>query len=71
MRKTRRERAGDLGDGLVAETVQNLVERGLHRRQRRELLDQRIAGGHGFLAQDRVALGVGHGAGSSDCLRRR
>ena len=53
--------AGDLGDGLVAEAMQDLVERRLHRRQRRELLDQRIAGGHGFLAQDRVALGVGHG----------
>ena len=53
--------AGDLGDGLVAEAVEDLVERGLHRWQRRELLDQRIAGGHGFLAQDRGALGVGHG----------
>ena len=61
MRKHPARAAGDLGDGLVAETVQNLVERRLHRWQGRELLDQRIAGGHGFLAQDRVAPGVGHG----------
>ena len=40
--------------------MEDLVQRRLHRRQRRELLDQRIAGGHGFLAQDRVAPGVGH-----------
>ena len=53
--------AGDLGDGLAAEAMQDLVQRRLHRRQCRELLDQGIAGGHGFLAQDRVALGVGHG----------
>ena len=53
--------AGDLGDGLAAEAVQYLVQRRLHRRQRRELLDQRVACGHRFLAQDRGALGVGHG----------
>ena len=41
--------------------MQNLVERRLYRRQCRELLDQRVASGHGFLAQDRGALGVGHG----------
>ena len=41
--------------------MQDLVERRLHRRQRRELLDQRVAGSDCFLAQDRVALGVGHG----------
>ena len=40
--------------------MEDLVERRLHRRQRREFLDQRVAGGHRFLAQDRVALGVGH-----------
>ena len=71
MRKHPAGAAGDLGDGLAAEAVQNLVERGLHRRQRREFLDQGIAGGHGFLAQDRVALGVGHGPRSSDCRHRR
>ena len=38
-----------------------MVQRRLHRWQRRELLDQRIAGSDCFLAQDRVALGVGHG----------
>ena len=53
--------AGDLGDGLVAEAMQDLVERRLHRRQCRELLDQGVAGSDCFLAQDRVALGVGHG----------
>ena len=60
--------AGDLGDGLAAETVEDLVQRRLHRWQGRELLDQRVAGGHGFLAQDRVALGVGHGPGHQVAL---
>ena len=60
MRKHPAGASGDLGDGLAAETVEDLVQRRLHRWQGRELLDQRIAGGHGFLAQDRVAPGVGH-----------
>ena len=59
---TRRARPGDLGDGLMAEAVQDLIEGGLHRRQRGELLDQRIAGGDGLPAQDRVAIGTGHGS---------
>ena len=60
IRKHTARASGDLGDCLAAEAVEDLVQRRLHRRQRRELLDQRIAGGHRFPAQDRVALGVGH-----------
>ena len=59
-RKTRRERPVTSATASSAEAVEDLVQRRLHRRQRRELLDQGIAGGHCFLAQDRVALGVSH-----------
>ena len=52
--------AGDLGDRLVAETVHDLVERRLHRRQCRELLDERVAPRHGLLAEHRIAVVVEH-----------
>ena len=68
MRKHPARASGDLGDGLAAETVEDLVQRRLHRRQCRELLDQGIAGSDRFLAQDRVAFGVGHGPGHEIAL---
>ena len=53
--------AGDLGDGLVPEAMHDLVERRLHRRQGRELLDEGVAPGGGLLADDGVAVVVEHG----------
>ena len=53
--------AGDLGHGVMAEAVDDLVERRLHRRQRAELLDERVALRHGLLAEHRVAVGVEDG----------
>ena len=53
--------AGDLGDGLVPEALHDLVERRRHRRQRGELLDQRVALGLGFPADDGVAVRIGGG----------
>ena len=53
---------GHLGDGLVAEVVHELVERGRDGRQRRELLDERVAGGKRLLRQDGVAVSVPHRA---------
>ena len=54
--------AGDLGHGVVPETVDDLIQRRLHRRQRAELLDQRVALRDGLLAQHRSVLGVEDGA---------
>ena len=42
----------------MAEAVDDLIQRGLHRRQGSELLDQRVALRHRFLAQHGVAVGV-------------
>ena len=53
--------AGDLGDRLVPEAVHDLVERRLHRRQGRELLDEGVAPGRGLLAYGGVAVVVEHG----------
>ena len=52
---------GDLGDGVMPEAVEDLVQRRRNRRQGRELADQIIAGGQRLLALDRVAVGVEHG----------
>ena len=52
--------ARDLGDGLVPEAVHDLVERRLHRRQCRQLLDERVAPRHGLLAEHGVAVVVEH-----------
>ena len=49
---------GDLGDGLVSEAVDDLVEGRLHRRHGGELLDQGVARGDGLPAEHRVAVGV-------------
>jgi hypothetical protein len=35
--------AGDLGDQIGAEAVKNLIERALHRRQGRQMLDHGVA----------------------------
>ena len=53
---------GDLGHGVVPEPVNDLIERRLYRRQRAELLDQRVALRDGLLAQHRVVVGVEDGA---------
>ena len=52
---------GDLGNGIMPETVNDLIECRRHRRQGRELADQFVAGGHRLLALDRVAVGIEHG----------
>ena len=52
---------GDLGHGVVPEAVDDLVQRRLHRRQRAELLDQRVALRQGLLAEHRVVVGVEDG----------
>ena len=54
--------AGDLGDGVRAEVVDDLVERALDGRQRGELLDQLVAPAHGLAAVHRVAVLVDDGA---------
>ena len=53
--------AGHLGDGVVAKVVNELVEGGLHGGKCCEPGDERIAGGHRFLAENGVAVLVGHG----------
>ena len=53
---------GDLGHGVVAEAVDDLIQRGLHRWQRAELLDQRVALRQGLLAEDGVVVGIEDGA---------
>ena len=57
---TRARAAGDLCDGLVPEAMHDLVERRLHRRQGRELLDEGVAPRGGLLADDGVAVVVEH-----------
>ena len=42
--------AGDLGDHVGAEALDDLVERALHGRQRGELFDQRVAARDGLAA---------------------
>ena len=50
--------AGHLGDELGTEAVQDLIERALHRRQRRQVLDHAVAALDRFTRDDRVPLGV-------------
>ena len=50
--------ACDLRHGVVPETVNDLIQRGLHRRQRAELLDQRVALRQCLLAEHRVVVGI-------------
>ena len=50
--------AGDLGDKIGAEAVQDLVERALHRRQGRQVLDHPVAALDRFARDHRVAVGV-------------
>ena len=57
----------DLGDGLMPELLHDLIERRRHRRQCRQLLDQRVAPGLRFLADDRVAVGVGSRCRAARC----
>ena len=52
--------AGHFRDRLVPEMLHDLVERRGHRRQRRELLDQRVAAGDRLLAEHGVAVTVEH-----------
>ena len=52
--------AGHFRDGLVPEMLHDLVERRRHRRERGELLDQRVAAGDRLLAQHRIAVTVEH-----------
>ena len=51
---------GHFRDRLVPEMLHDLVERRGHRRERRELLDQRVAAGDRLLAEHRVAVTVEH-----------
>ena len=51
---------GHLGDGLMAEVVHDLVERGGYGRQRRELLDECVAGGQRLPGEHRVPVPVDH-----------
>ena len=53
--------SGDFGDGVVPEAVDQLVESGLDRREGGEFLDERVAGGDGFLAEDGVSVAVDGG----------
>ena len=50
--------AGDLRDRLVPEVLHDLVQRRRHRRERGELLDQRVAAIFGLLADHRIAVCV-------------
>ena len=50
--------AGDFGDRLVPEMLHDLVQRRGHRRERRELLDQRVAPGDRLLAEHGIAVTV-------------
>ena len=51
---------GDFRDRLVPEMLHDLVERGRHRRERRELLDQRVALRDRLPAEHGVAVTVEH-----------
>ena len=50
--------AGDFGDKIGAEAVQDLVERALHRRQCGQVLDYPVAAFDRLARNDRVAVGV-------------
>ena len=52
--------AGDFRDRLVPEMLHDLVERRRHRRERGELLDQRVAAGDRLLAEHGIAVTVEH-----------
>ena len=52
--------AGHFRDRLVPEVLHDLVQRRGHRRERRELLDQRVAAGDRLLAEHGVAVIVEH-----------
>jgi hypothetical protein len=47
--------AGDFGDEVRAEAVQDLIERALHRRQCREVLDHAVAAFDRLAGDDRIA----------------
>jgi hypothetical protein len=49
---------GDFGHQFRAEAVQDLIERALHRRQRREVLDHAVAAFDRLAGDDRIAVGV-------------
>ena len=53
--------AGHFRDGLVPEMLHDLVERRGYRRERCELLDQRVAAGDRLLAEHGIAVVVEHG----------
>ena len=50
--------AGDLGDEIGAETMQDLVEGALHRRQCRQMLDHPVAAFDRLARNHRIAVGV-------------
>src|SRR3546814_18498635 len=52
-----------LGDQIGPEVVENLVERGGHRRQRRQMFDQPVATIDGVAGLDRLPILVGDGPG--------
>ena len=54
--------AGDLGDEIGAEAVQDLIERALDRRQGRQMLDHVVAPFDGLARDHRIAVGVISGA---------
>ena len=62
---------GHFGDGLMAEVVHELVQGGLHGRQRRQTLDERIARGQRLLGEHRVPVPGRPSAGSSGARPRR
>ena len=61
---SRRRAAGDLGDLVDAEPLDDRVERGRDRRQRAELLDHAVPRGQRRAAQDRSALVIDHRLGA-------
>ena len=62
--------AGDLRDHVGAEALHDLVERALHRRQRRELLDQPVAAFDGVAALHRLAVAIDRPRGEIALARR-
>src|SRR3546814_5112145 len=57
-----------LGDHIRPEMVEDLVERGWHRRQRCQMFDQSVATIDGIAGLDRLAILVGDGPGGEIAL---
>ena len=56
--------AGDLGHGVMAEVVHDLIEGGGHGREGGQLPDQRLAFGEGLLGEHGVPVTIVRRAGS-------